>query len=122
VPGAVRRAEYGRGRVRLEVEVTVPGWLVLRDLYSPGWDALVDGQPAEIRSADTAFRAVRLAAGRHEVLFLYRPASFRIGLVVSILAALAIAAGLFGERIGAGWRYLKARGGMAAPGAGSLTS
>ena len=94
VPGAVRRAEYGRGRVRLEVEAAAPGWLVLRDLYFPGWEALVDGQPAEIRVADTAFRAVPLAAGRHEVVFLYRPDSFKIGLVLSGLAMLIIAAGL----------------------------
>ncbi len=98
VPGAVRRAEYGRGRVRLEVEAASPGWLVLRDLYFPGWDALVDGQPAEIRVADSAFRSVRLAAGRHEVVFLYRPDSFKLGLVLSFLAALVIAAGLWSSR------------------------
>ena len=109
VPGAVRQSEYGRGRVRLQVEAAAPGWLVLRDLYFPGWEALVDGQPAEVHVADTAFRAVRLAAGRHEVLFLYRPDSFKIGLVVSFLAALILVVGLWRGRRGAGG----SRGGIA---------
>lgn len=122
VPGAVRRAEYGRGHVRLEVEAVAPGWLVLRDLYFPDWEALVDGQPAEVRVADTAFRAVPLAAGRHEILFLYRPDSFKIGLVLSFLAALVVAIGWLKGGVGKRPGRFIGRAGREGPAAGSPPS
>jgi hypothetical protein len=78
-------------RVVVLTELEKPGWLVLRDNYFPGWKAEVDGAPARILRADYAFRAVALSAGKHRVLFRYRPESFYWGIGIS-LAALAVAA------------------------------
>ena len=80
-------------RVAVNAELEEPGWLVLRDNWFPGWKAEVDGAPARILRADYAFRAVALSAGRHRVVFRYRPGSFYWGIAVS-LAALAAAAGI----------------------------
>jgi uncharacterized membrane protein YfhO len=64
------------------------GYLLLLDTHYPGWQVLVDEQPATIYPANLAFRAVPLSTGEHVVEFRYRPASFRIGAAVSGLTCL----------------------------------
>jgi Bacterial membrane protein YfhO len=81
---------------RVEIDTASPrdGFLVLSDTYRPGWTAFVDGAPAPIWRAQTALRAVRVPSGEHRVIMLYRPASLRVGAVVTVLALLTLAAWL----------------------------
>jgi hypothetical protein len=79
-------------QVVLRVQADVPGWLVLRDAYYPGWVARIDGNEAPISSADTLFRAIQVLPGTHEVAFSYAPASVRYGAVLSGLGILTWAA------------------------------
>jgi Bacterial membrane protein YfhO len=67
----------------IETSSSDPSYLVLSDSFDPGWSAKVDGHPAPIRPAYIAFRAVYLPAGPHRVDFKYRPAGFRLGLILS---------------------------------------
>jgi hypothetical protein len=64
----------------VETDCTTPSYLVLADTFDPGWSASVDGHKAPIRPAYLTFRAVFLPAGRHSVVFEYRPAGFELGL------------------------------------------
>ena len=73
-------------RTAWRVTAPVAGWLVLRDLYWPGWRATVDGRSVPLYLADGAFRAVRLEAGTHEVRFVYRPSSVAVGVALSVLS------------------------------------
>jgi hypothetical protein len=81
--------------VQLAGGLNTPGWLVLADAYHPGWRAWVDGAETKIYRADYALRALFLTEGRHEIVFRYEPACFRIGLglalgsLLSVLGALA---------------------------------
>jgi hypothetical protein len=79
-------------RSRWRVEGPTAGWFVLRDLYFPGWKALVDGRPAPACAADGVFRAVPLGAGLHEVVFQYRPVSFFLGASLTLLTLVGLAA------------------------------
>jgi|GEM_PF-2364959 len=72
------------GRVLVRVDAERDAWLLLIDSWSPGWKATVDGAPVEIERADLMFRAVRVPAGKHEVLFRYDPWTFKAGLAVSL--------------------------------------
>jgi len=83
-----RLAEDLPEKVVAEVTSTLPGFLVLTDLWYPGWTAEADGKPVEIRRADGYFRAVPLAEGTHRVVFRYRPLSVFIGGGISAAAIL----------------------------------
>jgi len=80
VSGTARIVEDLPERVVIEADAATPAYLVLSDTFDPGWSAIVDGRPAPIRPAYVAFRAVFLRAGKHTVVFTYRPAGFERGL------------------------------------------
>lgn len=85
-------------RVCVRVAANRDTWLVLADLFYPGWRAHLDGssEAAEIVPANVACRAVRVPAGEHVVEFVYRPRSLRLGLWISAatLAGVLTIAGL----------------------------
>jgi len=93
VSGTARIAVDLPERVVIEVDAATPAYLVLSDSFDPGWSARVDDQPTPIRPAYIAFRAVFLSAGKHTVVFTYRPAGFELGLELTcggILLALVL--------------------------------
>jgi hypothetical protein len=90
-PGeAVRVVEYASDRVVLEAVLERPGIVVFSDVYYPGWTLRIDGQAAPIYRANRMMRGAAVGAGHHTLVYTYRPASFRIGLVVSGLGLVAI--------------------------------
>ena len=82
----VRVVAYAPERVEVEADLTAPGYLVLTDAAYPGWRAWVDGEEVEVLTADLLFRAVRLEAGRHRVVFRYQPVALWVGIGVSLAA------------------------------------
>jgi hypothetical protein len=81
---------YAPDRVTIDVTAGAPSLLVLTDLFYPGWQATVDGEPGPILPTDAAFRGVAVPAGEHRVEFVYAPASFRLGLIVAGVSALML--------------------------------
>jgi hypothetical protein len=94
-PGSARIVRYEPEWVAIEVEAERPALLVLSDLHYPGWEATLDGSPAEILRADYLFRAVGVPAGRSQVVFRYRPGSLWIGAALSGIGVLAAGGWLF---------------------------
>jgi hypothetical protein len=87
------------GHISFELTAPSAGYAVVSSLYYPGWIARVDGAPAKILNADYVFSAVKLGAGRHAVEMDYKPASFRLGLIVSAVSFLIFLALLCAELI-----------------------
>jgi hypothetical protein len=83
----------GLDEVVLAVQTPRPALLLLADLWAPGWEVTVDGEPAPLLRADLALRAVALPAGAREVRFTYHDPALRRGVLLA-LAGLAGAAGL----------------------------
>ncbi len=81
---------YEPETVSVAVETDQPGYLVLSDAYYPGWQVTIDGQPAWLRRANYAFRAVFVPAGQHTVEFTFAPVMWRVGLGVSGLTVLIV--------------------------------
>ncbi|MEA2300750.1 MAG: hypothetical protein QOE44_1285 [Solirubrobacteraceae bacterium] len=90
-PVAARIVASSDTAVTVAVRMARPGYVVLGDLYYPGWSARVDGRGARILAADGLFRAVATGAGSHVVRFVYRPASVWVGGVLSLVGILTAA-------------------------------
>lgn len=106
-PGeAVRFVENGPLRVELEATLDRAGFLVLADVYYPGWTLTVDGRPGTILRANRAMRGVALEAGPHRMVFTYEPRSVQVGAAMSL-------AGLVGLLGAAAWAWRGQRRGAA---------
>jgi hypothetical protein len=88
-PPQVRQVAERADRLAFEVELPADGWLVLNDLWAPGWLGRVDGRAARVARANLLFRAVAVPAGRHHVLLVYRPRGLLPALGCTAVAALA---------------------------------
>jgi hypothetical protein len=90
--GTIEFARYGANEIVLAVEMPTDGWLVLSEVYYPGWQATVDGDRAEVLRADYTFRAVKLPPGEHVVRMAFTPRTWKIGLAVSGITWVGLAA------------------------------
>jgi hypothetical protein len=86
--GRITKQRWQASKLHFEIEMESKGFLVISDLYFPGWIAKVDGKPESISRANHAFRAVYLSPGHHLVEFFYRPQYFVIGLIITIVTIL----------------------------------
>ncbi len=87
--------EYRPGFLEAQIESTSGGLVVFSENLFPGWGALVDGERASIDNyGDTPFMSVGVPGGKHMVQFIYQPASFYLGIILSLtgfgLAALLL--------------------------------
>ena len=78
----------GLDEVVLEVDIPRSALLLLADMNAPGWAVEIDGQPAQLLTADLVLRAVALPAGRHEVRFHFSDPAVGRGLALTIAGVL----------------------------------
>jgi len=78
---AIRR--LGINDIEIDAQVPAPAYLVLSEIYIPGWRVEIDGHPSKILPANFTFRAVYLEPGAHHVRMFFLPTSWIIGLTIS---------------------------------------
>jgi hypothetical protein len=88
--GKVEKLSYSPNRASLNVSCPQRCYLVLSDLYLPGWQAAIDGQPAHIYRTDAVVRGVFVPAGSHQVEFRYGPHTVLFGLWSLMLTSLVV--------------------------------
>jgi hypothetical protein len=86
-PAKATIREYLPNRVVIDVDSAASGFLVLTDVWFPGWQCTVDDQPREVYRANFLFRAVEVPAGTHRVVFTFAPPSYTWGRTISASAA-----------------------------------
>lgn len=76
--------------------------------YGPGlgWEATIDGQPAELIRTNYLLRGLRVPAGQHTITMTFHPFSFYTGRTISMICSLLIIFGLIGY---GGWRFMEGR-------------
>jgi hypothetical protein len=90
--GSAHITEYEPERVVIDASARRPAELVLTDVHYPGWQVKLDGKPADLHRVDYLLRGTTLPPGRHRVEFSYRPLSYRVGWIVSLLALAGLVA------------------------------
>lgn len=93
IPGSMATiTQYHPHSIEVKVSSPSAGRLVLTELMYPGWQATIDGNPAETLP-DPLFRVMQVPAGEHVVRWTYMPRSFYVGLGVSGSALLLMGVG-----------------------------
>lgn len=85
-PATTRVVSWSPNRITLTTEG--PGKLILSEIGYPGWIARMDGQDIPIELHDGLFRSVKIPAGQHEVVFVFRPSLVFLGLAITSLTVL----------------------------------
>jgi hypothetical protein len=84
---AVVVTDYRPNRVALQLDGRSEScFLVLTDVWFPGWVCRVDGAEVPIYRANHAFRGVAIPAGARQAVFTFEPRSYLIGWWISALS------------------------------------
>jgi len=108
---SARVVEYQPDKHVITTRSTTAGFLVISEIYSPGWRAYVDGEESPLMATNHALQGVALPPGEHTVELIYDPISLRVGIAIS---GIALAAMLFTFAI-AGWSSVRRRWQPTAP-------
>jgi hypothetical protein len=74
--------DYQPNHITIDVNGTA-GYLVLTDIWFPGWTCEIDGQPAPVYRANYLFRAVELPHGARQAVFTFTAPSYEWGKWIS---------------------------------------
>jgi hypothetical protein len=83
-----RFVSYRADHQVIETKADETSVLVVSEIYTPEWEATVDGRPAELLNANYLMRAVIVPAGEHRVEMRYRSAALRNGAMISAASLL----------------------------------
>ena len=103
--GQVTLTQYAPNELHYDVNSAQGGVVVFSEVYYPGWTAKIDGNPVEIGRVNYVLRAVKVPAGKHEIVMEFRPTSITATETVAFIA-LALMLILL---VWAGWRQIKTK-------------
>ena len=89
---AVEVTTYEPNAIELRSRSSTPAFLVLSEIFYPGWEAEIDGAGAPTVRTDYVLRGLALPAGEHRIRFVYRPRSVAVGTGISAAVLLALLA------------------------------
>lgn len=89
---------YENGCYTVTTQGEAPATLVLAIPYDEGFSAAVNGQPAQVYRVNTCETAVVVPAGESVVTLTHTPPGLRLGIVLSLLGAVLLAAYLLLRR------------------------
>lgn len=96
--GTAEMTNYGANSMTVQVQTAAAGFLVLSEVWYPGWRAIVNGEETQVRRANGTLRAIAVPAGEVSVRLWFAPRSWRIGLGLFGIGILLIGALLFLRR------------------------
>ncbi len=86
--GTAEITRYSGQAVHVQTTAADAQRLILTEAAYPGWTVSIDGVESNLILVDELLRAVDVPAGSHDVVFTYRPTSFRVGLIISAVTVL----------------------------------
>lgn len=92
--------------LKYESQSSQSGLAVFSEIYYPGWEATIDGQPANILRADYILRALEIPAGNHTIEFTFRPKPYTVGNKITTASSWLVLILLLGS---VGWTWKRER-------------
>lgn len=86
--GTTTLQEYSYNTAKFTVETDKRGYFYLSDTYYPGWKAYINKNEVPIIRANANFRAILLPTGKSEVMFVYLPTYFYLGVTITLISLL----------------------------------
>lgn len=86
---------YEPGYVKVETDSKNNSLLFISDAHDPDWKVKIDNNPALLTRAHYAFLATEVPAGKHQVLFEYKPSSFKVGQITTLSALFLLSISVF---------------------------
>lgn len=77
-------------KITINIKNNSEGFLVLSEIYYPGWKVFVNGEERKTLKANSLFRAVYLSEKSNKIEFVFKPRSFIIGCYVSSITLLGM--------------------------------
>jgi len=74
------------GYLTVETESQSNRFLMISEIWHPGWRALLDGEEIPLRRTDLALMGTWIPAGRHRLVLEFRPLHWRTALTISMLS------------------------------------
>jgi hypothetical protein len=99
---------YSTDLIELETEITEPGWLILSEIWYPGWHATINADTSQtVAKVNGVLRGVYLnQPGEYQIRVEYQPGSVIVGGWITILAIAALVLGIL-VMVVRKWRFLK---------------
>lgn len=88
----VRDLSFGTNEITANVDLTSSKAVFFSVPYSEGWTAFVDGEEVPLKRANTAFMALELEKGYHDIKLVYMTPGLPMGIALSLMGLLACAA------------------------------
>lgn len=77
-------------QIDVQANLDAPGYLVMSDLWFPGWSAWIGDRELDVLPANGVFRAVPLPPGQHRVTLAYQPRGLVMGALLSAATLLLL--------------------------------
>ena len=74
----IRLISYEPNRLVYKASTPKDGVVVFSEIYYPGWQVTIDGQPVDIARADYILRAINMPAGEHTIEMWFDPQSIHV--------------------------------------------
>jgi len=86
---------YDIHKINLKAVAEKPAHLILSEIYYPaGWKAYINGEETKIYKTNYILRSIFLQPGEHDIEFVFKPVSFKIGMIISIITLVLLIASL----------------------------
>ena len=114
-PGSINSATpaiitgYSTDLIELETEIAEPGWLVLSEIWYPGWQATINSDTRQaVAKVNGVLRGVYLnQPGEYQIRVEYRPESVIFGGWITILTIAGLGLGILMVMVVGKWRGLR---------------
>lgn len=89
IEGSCFITHYDNESIRIKTSANQACYLVLSEMFYPGWEATIDGKNVPIICGNYIFRVIPLEPGKHDVELRFVSWPFRVGAIISLLTLIS---------------------------------